>query len=377
MKFLDVVKINVRSGTGGNGCCAFRRERFIPRGGPSGGDGGRGGDLIFRGSPHKATLLDFREHRHFAAGRGEHGRGKDQYGAAGESRIVDVPFGTVVRDAETGEVLLECLDETPRVLLAGGAGGRGNLHFKSSTNRAPMQCEPGRPGEERWVVLELKLIADVGLVGFPNAGKSTLISRISHARPKIADYPFTTLTPNLGVVRVGDDQTFVVADIPGLIEGAHTGAGLGDQFLRHIERTALLVIVLDLSELAERDPIAQYETLLDELERYSPALLEKPRAVAINKLDLIADAQALTPLRRRLKKGRETVFEMSAIAGTGLDELVTFLARAVTQARAERRARSQPGAATHASGSIPRTRSLPPSPASGDTSAGPPPLPER
>jgi GTP-binding protein len=374
MKFVDYVKIHVRSGAGGNGCCSFRREKFVPRGGPNGGDGGRGGDIVFQGSARKATLLDFHFRRHFAAQRGGHGRGKDQHGKDGESLVIEVPFGTVVRDAATGEVLLECLDATPLPLLRGGQGGRGNTRFKSPTHRAPMECEPGQPGEERWIVLELKSIADVGLVGFPNAGKSTLIGRISRARPKVADYPFTTLTPNLGVVHAEGFESFAVADIPGLIPGAHAGAGLGDRFLRHIERTGLLLLLLDLSELAERGPWEQYETLLEELRLYSPALLTKPRAVALNKADLVPNLERLAPLRARLEERAETVYAISAATGQGLPELVSFLAERVNARRAAVESDSRSIGRT--SGSTPRRRAPLPPPVSSGSGATRSPRPD-
>ncbi|MCH8881902.1 MAG: GTPase ObgE [SAR324 cluster bacterium] len=366
MKFVDYVKINIRSGTGGNGCTAFRRERFIPRGGPNGGDGGRGGDVRFQGTPNKSTLLDFRYQRHYAGERGEHGRGQDRHGRNGRPLTISVPLGTLVKDAETGEVLLELLDETPRLLLRGAAGGRGNARFKTSTNRVPMECEPGAPGEEHWVELELKLIADVGLVGFPNAGKSTLISRVSRARPKIADYPFTTLVPNLGVVQTEGFESFVVADIPGIIRGAHEGAGLGHRFLRHIERTALLLLLLDLSELAEQDPEAQYEALLEEMRLYSAALPEKPRAVALTKADLVTGEEAVAGLRQRLEAAGERVFLISAVTGAGLPGLLNYLAREVAAAHGQR------NSAGRVSGSSPDRKSPRPGPASSGTSTGSP-----
>ena len=324
MKFVDYVKINVRSGDGGNGCSSFRREKFIPLGGPNGGDGGRGGAILFQGTTNKSTLLDFQHRRHHAAERGRHGLGKDQHGRRGESLTVLVPKGTLVRDGETGEVLLELVDETPQPLLEGGRGGRGNARFKTATNRAPMECEQGEPGEERWVVLELKLIADVGLVGFPNAGKSTLIAHISRARPKIADYPFTTLVPNLGVVQTRGFDTFVMADLPGIIRGAHEGHGLGHRFLRHIERTAMLLLMLDLSELAGQEPLEQYKALLEEMGLYAASLMTKPRAVALNKTDLVGEDQ-LAPLRAKLEAEGERVFPISAATGEGLPDLVSFL----------------------------------------------------
>jgi GTP-binding protein len=333
MKFVDFVKVHVESGHGGNGCCSFRREKFIPHGGPDGGDGGDGGDIVFQGSRSKSTLLDFHFQRHFRADSGVGGKGKDMHGKSGETTIISVPLGTVVKDPDTEEVLLEVLDEEPRVLLHGGKGGRGNTRFKSSTNRVPMQYEVGEDGQARWVVLELKLMADVGLVGFPNAGKSTLISRISMARPKIADYPFTTLVPNLGVVKTAGFDTFVVADIPGIIAGAHLGAGLGHRFLRHIERTAMLLLLVECADLEDHDPIGQYRVLMDELGKFSPGLLEKPRAVALTKIDILP-ADEIPPLTDRFAEATgETVFPISAVTGRGIDPLVSYLAAHVRAAR--------------------------------------------
>ena len=336
MKFIDYVKISLRSGDGGRGCLSFRREKFIPRGGPDGGNGGRGGDIVVRGSHNKNTLLDFRFRQHVRAGSGGGGMGKDRHGRNGEDAELEVPLGTILRDADSGEALLEVLDEQPQVLLPGGRGGFGNAHFKTSTNRAPRRWEDGSPGVERWVVLELKLMADVGLVGFPNAGKSTLISRISRAQPKIADYPFTTLTPNLGVVQDEAYQSFVMADIPGIIRGAHEGLGLGHRFLRHIERTATLLLLIDVTGGAESDPLEQYRTLLDEMAQFSPTLTAKPRAVALTKLDLLPGAQPPAELVAALEGAGEQVFAISAVSGLGLQALVRFLGAQVrTQRSAE------------------------------------------
>jgi GTP-binding protein len=333
MQFVDYVKIHVRSGKGGNGCSSFRREKFIPRGGPDGGDGGDGGAVYFRGSGGKSTLLDFRYRTHYRAGDGAAGRGKDQHGRNGETLTVEVPLGTVVREAESGAVLLEVLEEKPQLCLEGGRGGRGNARFKSSTNRAPEEWEEGRPGEERWVELELKLIADVGLVGFPNAGKSTLISAVSKARPKIADYPFTTLVPNLGVVPTEGYESLVMADIPGIIRGAHEGTGLGLRFLRHIERTALLLLLIDCS-LGEEEALSEHLVLLEEMGQFSPTLLDKPRAVALTKTDLNPGEAHLAALRSELETRGERVFPISAVSGAGLPGLLRYLAGAVAERRA-------------------------------------------
>src|SRR5438874_9751404 len=287
--FIDEVRILVKAGDGGNGCLAFRREKFVPRGGPSGGDGGRGGDVVMVASPHYNTLLHFRFNPEHKAQRGRHGEGSNRKGREGESLEIATPVGTIVQDAETGEVLHDFTTAGDRFVLAkGGRGGRGNARFATSTHQAPTEHEDGKPGEERRLRLELKLLADVGLVGFPNAGKSTLISRISAARPKIADYPFTTLEPNLRVAKM-DDRTFVVADIPGLIEGAHTGHGLGIQFLRHIERTRLLAHLVDVSEASGRDPVRDFEIVMDELASFSEELAGKPRIVVATKMDVAQD----------------------------------------------------------------------------------------
>ena len=332
MQFVDYTKINIRSGKGGSGCSSFRREKFVPRGGPDGGDGGDGGTIYFRGTRGKNTLLDFRYRQHYRAADGAPGKGKDMHGRNGEDLVIEVPIGTLVRDADSGELLVELLDETPQLCLAGGRGGRGNARFKTSTHRAPEEWEEGSPGEERWVVLELKLIADVGLVGFPNAGKSTLISAISKAHPKIADYPFTTLVPNLGVVQTDGFESFVVADIPGIIEGAHEGTGLGLRFLRHIERTALLLLLIDCA-LSPEEALHEHTVLLQEMGQYSPELLAKPRAVALTKLDLNPGEPHLAALREGLEAHGERVFAISAVSGKGLGDLLRFLGREVATLR--------------------------------------------
>ncbi|NLU49444.1 MAG: GTPase ObgE, partial [Syntrophomonadaceae bacterium] len=319
--FVDQARIYVKGGDGGNGIVAFRREKYVPLGGPAGGDGGRGGHIVLMADEGLRTLMDFRYKRHYKAERGEHGQGKKMHGRNGEDLVLRVPVGTVVKDADTGEVLADLTKHNQTAIVArGGRGGRGNPRFVSPTRRAPSFAEKGEPGEERWLLLELKLLADVGLVGFPNAGKSTLISRLSAARPKIADYPFTTLVPNLGVVRRPDGDGFVVADIPGLIEGAHQGAGLGHDFLRHIERTRVLVFVLDTAETEGRDVGEDFRALTRELEEYDPKLARRPRIIAANKMD-IAGAQAnLEKLRRALTE--DEIFPISAVTGLGLDTLL-------------------------------------------------------
>ena len=335
MKFVDEVTIEVAAGHGGAGCVSFRREKFVPFGGPNGGDGGRGGSVHALADPNVNTLVDFRYTRRFEARSGEPGRGSDQFGAAGQDIVLRLPVGTIVSDAASGEVLAELLAPGQQVLLAkGGDGGFGNLHFKSSTNRAPRQKTPGWPGEQRSLRLELRLLADVGLLGMPNAGKSTLVAAISNARPKIADYPFTTLHPNLGVVRVGPAQSFVVADIPGLIEGASEGAGLGHQFLRHLQRTRLLWHLVDLAPFDDAvDPVRQARAIVAELKKYDPALHAKPRWLVLNKVDLIPPAERAARIDafvRRLRwKG--PVYVISALAREGLTALVgetfAYLAR--------------------------------------------------
>lgn len=319
--FVDQARIYVKGGDGGNGVVAFRREKYVPLGGPSGGDGGRGANVVFQAEQGLRTLMDFRYRRHYKGERGQHGQGKNMHGAGASDLTIKVPVGTVIKDAETGDVLADLVTHDQIFIGAkGGRGGRGNARFSSSTHRAPAFAEKGEPGAERWLILELKLLADVGLVGFPNAGKSTIITKVSAARPKIADYPFTTLVPNLGVVEVAPGETFVMADIPGLIPGAHQGAGLGHKFLRHIERTRALVFVLDCSGLEERDPQQDYETLLQELKLYRPGLLERPRLIAANKIDSPGAAEIVTSLKKRIENIE--VFPISALTGEGVDELV-------------------------------------------------------
>ncbi len=335
--FIDEAKIRVKAGDGGNGCVAFRREKYVPRGGPSGGDGGKGGDVYMESSERHNTLVHFRFNPEYKAERGRHGEGSNRTGREGEDVVLKVPVGTIVYDQDTDQRLHDFLRADERVCVArSGRGGRGNARFATSTHRAPRESEPGRPGEERHLRLELKLLADVGLVGFPNVGKSTLISRISAARPKIADYPFTTLQPNLGTVAVGEEPdpvSFVVADIPGLIEGAHTGAGLGTQFLRHIERTRLLVHLVDISQTSGRpDPVHDFQIIVEELGSYGAGLETKPMIVAASKMD-IADKKKLAALRKHCTKKRLKLFPLSAVTGAGLEELKYELAREVEKLR--------------------------------------------
>jgi GTP-binding protein len=325
--FVDEVDIRVAAGAGGRGCIAFRREKYVPRGGPSGGDGGHGGSVFVQASPHVNTLVNYRFHPDFKAGRGEHGMGSNRHGADGADLTLDVPIGTVIYELlDDGSEPVQLADLTvagQRVrVAAGGMGGRGNARFVSSTNRAPRRADPGIPGEAKLLRLQLKLLADVGLVGFPNAGKSTLISRISAARPKIADYPFTTLTPHLGVVSMSDDRSFVVADVPGLIEGAHRGLGLGHQFLRHLERTRLLVHVVDVSGATGRDPVADVETIRRELELYRPEFADRPQIAAANKMDAVDDPASVDRLDAHLAAIGIPLYRVSAATGDGLSALL-------------------------------------------------------
>jgi GTP-binding protein len=320
--FVDEVLIHVKAGDGGNGCLAFRREKYVPHGGPSGGDGGHGGDVWLVATEHQNTLLHFRFNPEHKAERGRHGEGSNRTGHDGASIEVPVPVGTVVHDAESGEVLHDFTEAGDRYLAArGGRGGRGNARFATSTHQAPTEHEPGRPGQELRLRLELKLLADVGLVGFPNAGKSTLISRISAARPKIANYPFTTLEPHLGVVMLEDQRTYVVADIPGLIEGAHTGHGLGTRFLRHIERTRLLAHLVDVSEASGRDPVHDFEVVMEELASFSEELAKKPMLVIATKLDAAQDPKRLKALERIAAKRGLGFFGISSVTGRGIPQL--------------------------------------------------------
>ena len=337
MKFFDEATIDVVAGDGGSGCMSFRREKFIPFGGPNGGDGGRGGSVYAVGDRNLNTLIDFRYARRHEARNGENGRGSDQYGAAADDIVLRMPMGTIIRDAQTNELLAELLEPDAKVLIAkGGDGGFGNLHFKTSTNRAPRQKTPGWPGEQHKLELELRLLADVGLLGMPNAGKSTLIAAVSNARPKIADYPFTTLHPNLGVVRVAPEQSFVVADIPGLIEGASEGAGLGHQFLRHLQRTHLLLHVVDFAPFDEAvDPVQQVKAIAAELKKYDASLHAKPRWMVLNKLDMVApderDARVEKFVKRLRWKG--PVFMISALTREGCEPLIRAVYEHVAKVR--------------------------------------------
>ena len=335
--FIDEAKIRVKAGDGGNGCLAFRREKFVPRGGPSGGDGGKGGDIYMESSERHNTLVHFRFNPEYKAERGRHGEGKNCTGREGDNIVLKVPVGTIVRDELTGELVHDFAGPDERVVIAqGGRGGRGNARFATSTHQAPREHEQGFPGEERVLRLELKLLADVGLVGYPNVGKSTLISRISAARPKIADYPFTTLQPNLGVVVVGeppDDVSFVVADIPGLIEGASEGAGLGTQFLRHIERTRFLVHLVDVSDSSGRpDPVQDYEVITRELANFGAGLDTKPTIVVASKIDIV-NKEKLAKLKRYCKRKKLELYPISAATGEGIDELKWAMAKRVVSAR--------------------------------------------
>jgi GTP-binding protein len=332
MQFIDEARIRVKAGDGGNGMVAFRRESKTPKGGPSGGDGGNGGDVVFLANPGLHTLLDFKYQRHHAAPRGEHGRPKDQYGKGGEPLVLEVPVGTVVHDTATGEIIADLDRPGARVVIAkGGEGGKGNIHFKSSFNQAPRIATQGTPGEERDLRLVLKMIADVGLLGFPNVGKSTFIAKVSAARPKIADYPFTTLQPNLGVARLTDERTLVLADVPGLITGAADGAGLGHRFLRHVERTRVLLHILDASPLAgpEREPLADYDAINRELARYAPELAGRRQIVVLGKADLTDVGERHAELERAFAARGVELHLMSAATGQGVREIMELLWREV------------------------------------------------
>jgi GTP-binding protein len=333
MTFIDQASIRVKAGDGGSGCVAFRREKFVPKGGPSGGDGGAGGSVLIVASKRLNTLYHLKFKREWKAGRGEHGMGSNCSGEAGADVIVELPIGSVVRDQASGEILVDLVEDGQTIVVAkGGRGGQGNQHFATATRQAPRFAQPGEEGEERELLIELKLIADVGIIGLPNAGKSTLISVISAAKPKIADYPFTTLVPNLGVVSADDDQTFVVADIPGLIEGAHEGHGLGDQFLRHVERCSVLVHLVDLS--SSEHPENDAETIARELGLYSPDLAAKPRIVCGTKIDAAIEGNS-EKLREWAARNGHEYHEISAVVGEGVKELVRKLARVVREHAAQ------------------------------------------
>lgn len=320
--FIDTAKIFVKGGNGGDGAVAFRREKYEPAGGPAGGDGGNGGSVIIEVDSSLRTLMDFRYKRHYKAQPGEHGKSKNQFGKGSEDLILKVPAGTIVRDEETGDVLADLTEDNRRIVIArGGRGGKGNSKFTSSTRQAPRFAEGGSKGQERWIILELKLIADVGLVGFPNVGKSTLLSIITDAKPKIANYHFTTLTPNLGVVKVDEGKSFVIADIPGLIEGAHTGIGLGHEFLKHIERTRVIVHMIDASGQEGRDPVEDFYKINEELEKYSEKLATKPQIVVANKMDLKESEEGYERLKEEVEKHGYDIYKISAATISGIKEL--------------------------------------------------------
>jgi GTP-binding protein len=329
MKFVDYTKIHIRAGDGGRGCVSFRREKYVPRGGPDGGDGGRGGHIIIKASTQLYTLLDQKYKKTYRAKNGQGGMGKNRHGRNGDDLIIKVPAGTVVKDAATGDIIADLTDPSTEIIVAkGGRGGLGNAHFATPTRQAPRYAQPGEPGEEKEIILELKLLADVGLIGLPNAGKSTLISRISAARPKIADYPFTTLTPNLGTVKTANHKGFVVADIPGLIENAHKGAGLGFQFLRHIERTELILHLVDVSEMTTGDPVKNLERINLEMKLYSDELTRKPMTVCATKID-IASPHKIKRLSEYCKINGIPLYKISAVTGAGIEKLIHYLAREV------------------------------------------------
>jgi GTPase len=333
--FVDQVRIHVKAGRGGDGVVSFRREKYVPRGGPDGGDGGHGGNVMVVASQRLTTLLDLRYQQQYQAESGSPGEGSNRHGRTGADITIAVPVGTVIADDETGEVVVDLTQDGQSCITAhGGRGGRGNTHFATSTNRVPTQAEAGTPGEDRWLRLELKLLADVGLVGFPNAGKSTLIAAISSARPKVADYPFTTLVPNLGVVSWTEDRSFVVADIPGLIEGAHEGKGLGFQFLRHVERTSFLLHLVDISEWAPDDPVTSFEVMRRELAAYNPALEGKPFAVVATKTDIKGTGARLEQLQAYCQARGLRFFAISAATREGLDTVVTFIGKQVDALKA-------------------------------------------
>ncbi len=328
MQFIDEAKIYVKAGDGGNGAAAFRREAHVPLGGPSGGDGGNGGSVVFVASGELSTLLDFKYQQHYKAKSGEHGRNRDQYGKGGEDLVVRVPIGTIVRDADSDEVIHDFTAAGEQAIVChGGKGGRGNIHFKTATNHAPRTAEEGTPGESRTIRLELKLLADAGLLGFPNVGKSTFISAVSRARPKIANYPFTTLVPHLGVVGLSDNRSFVLADIPGLIEGAAEGHGLGHRFLRHVERCKVLLHLIEINDEPGREPERDHDVLCAELERYDPELAKRPQIVALNKIDVPEVREAHAALRDRFAKRGIELLAVSSVTGEGVKDVLERLWR--------------------------------------------------
>ncbi|MBN1665180.1 MAG: GTPase ObgE [Deltaproteobacteria bacterium] len=335
MKFIDEAKIYVKAGDGGRGCVAFRREKFVPRGGPSGGDGGKGGDVIIRAKESHRTLLDLKYRQHHTAKHGGYGSGSNKTGRNSDDVIVIVPVGTIVTDAGTGEVLADLVADGEECIVAkGGIGGKGNAFFATSTHQAPHFAQPGMPGEEKELKLELKLLADAGIIGFPNVGKSTFISKVSAAKPKIADYPFTTLTPHLGVVKYGKLETFVIADIPGLIEGAHRGQGMGTQFLRHVERTTVLLHIIDISDETGNGAWKRFEAINHELALFNPRLMEKPQIVAVNKIDLPSTREKLPKEIDIFKKNKIKLLSFSAITGEGVQEVVNAIIEKLQTAKA-------------------------------------------
>lgn len=328
MKFVDEAKIFVKAGDGGRGCVSFRREKYVPRGGPNGGDGGKGGDVVFIATNRLHSLLDFKFQQHFKAKNGEHGQGNNRHGKNGADCLSHVPVGTIIKDLETDEILADLVEDGERVIVArGGAGGLGNARFVSSIRQAPRYAQPGQPGQEKQLVLDLKLLAEIGIIGAPNAGKSTLLSKLTSAKPRIADYPFTTLTPNLGVVVLENYDPIVVADIPGLVEGAHTGSGLGVRFLRHIERTKLLVHVVDASLGSEESIVEIWEKINRELDAYGISLAQRKQIIVLNKVDLVMEMGKLEVLERAFSKKGYTVYPVSAMTGQGVEELKEVLAR--------------------------------------------------
>jgi len=327
MNFVDYVKVFVKAGDGGRGCVSFRREKYVPRGGPNGGDGGRGGHIIFKATDELNTLIDLRYHREYHAQRGQHGMGKKMHGKDGEDLVIPVPVGTIIKDADTETVIMD-LDKhgMETVIAKGGRGGLGNSHFATSVRQAPRFAQPGEAGVEKQLILELKLFADIGLIGLPNAGKSTLLSVISSARPRIAEYPFTTLAPVLGVVKMADYRSFIVADIPGLIEGAHRGVGLGFQFLRHVERTTLLLHLVDVSEMAQGDPVENFENINKELELFNPDLMKKPQAAVGTKTDIAGNREKLDKMERYCRDKGIDFFPVSAVTAGGINQLLSYCA---------------------------------------------------